>query len=76
MKPAQTFPLGDYLAEEMKVRGWGWEEAFMVSMICPARGEELLSGATATEEECRALAETFGVSPELFINLNKERSDG
>ena len=68
--PAQVFPPGDFIREEMEARGWTQAELSEV-MGRPRRlVNELLSGRKAiTAETAHDLGEAFGTGPEIWMSL-------
>lgn len=68
--PAQVLPPGDFVREEMEIRGWTQEELAEV-MGRPRRlVNELISGKKElTPETAQDLGEAFGTGPEVWMNL-------
>jgi len=68
--PAEVFPPGEYLAEELEVRGWSQTELAEI-LGRPARlVNEIIAGKRAiTPETAKGLSAAFGTSPEFWMNL-------
>jgi HTH-type transcriptional regulator/antitoxin HigA len=68
--PAQVFPPGEFIKEEMEARGWTQDELAAV-MGRPRRlVNEILAGVRAiTPETAHDLGEAFGTGPEVWMNL-------
>ena len=69
-RPAETFPPGEFIRDELEARGWTQEE-FAEILNRPIQtvnqiinGKKEITPATAV-----ALAEAFGTSPEVWLNL-------
>ena len=68
--PAEAFPPGDYLRDEMAERGWSEKE--LAEMVrCPALvAGEIMGGRMQIDTEiARALGTALGTSAELWLNL-------
>ncbi len=77
--PAQVFPPGEYIADELKARGWTPEDLarrmpgeyglnlLCVEMILAVHDKNLLMG----DDIAFGLGHAFGVSPRFFINLDR-----
>jgi len=68
--PAEVFPPGEFLREELEARDWSQQELADI-MGRPARLiSELISGKRAiTPETAKGLAEAFSTSPEYWMSL-------
>ena len=68
--PAEAFPPGDTLREELDERGWTQADLAEITGKTPAAINEILTGkrAISTEMACM-FADAFGTSPEFWINL-------
>jgi HTH-type transcriptional regulator / antitoxin HigA len=69
-RPAEAFPPGDFLREELEERKWTPTD--LATMLDrPVRViNEIIAGKRAiTPETARGLAEAFGSSPEYWLNL-------
>ena len=68
--PAEVFPQGDYLREELAQRGWTKKE--LAEMVrCPAlvMGEIMDGMKRINPEIARSLGDALGASTELWLNL-------
>lgn len=69
-RPAEVFPPGDFLREELEARGWTQADLATIigrplqSVNLIITGKKVITPRTATE-----LAAAFGTSPELWLNL-------
>jgi HTH-type transcriptional regulator/antitoxin HigA len=68
--PAEVFPPGDFLKEELEVRGWTQNDLANI-LDWPARlVSEIIDGQRCINPETAlALAQAFGTSPEYWLNL-------
>jgi HTH-type transcriptional regulator/antitoxin HigA len=68
--PAETFPPGEFLRDELEARGWTQTE-FAEMIRRPIRlVNEIIAGKRAvTPETAHDFAEAFGTSPQLWMNL-------
>lgn len=68
--PAESFPPGEYLAEELEARGWSQTELAEI-LGRPARlVNEIIAGKRAvTPETAKGLSAAFGTSAEFWMNL-------
>ena len=71
--PAEVFPPGDFIAEELESRGWSQIELADI-LGRPARlVSELIAGKRAiTPETARGLGAAFGTGPEFWMNLERD----
>lgn len=71
--PAEVFPPGEFLREELEAREWSQQELADI-LDRPARlVSELISGKRAiTPETARGLADAFGTSAEYWLNLESQ----
>jgi plasmid maintenance system antidote protein VapI len=75
--PAEVFPIGDFLSDELIARGEG---LLWLSMQCPDIPEnrlvELLfaygTAAPLAAHEADQLAIAFGTDPELLLNIDRQ----
>lgn len=71
--PAEVFPPGEFLREELEARDWSQQELADIldrpaRLIC-----ELISGKRAvTPETARGLGDAFGMSPDYWMNLESQ----
>jgi len=70
LTPAETFPPGEYLRDELEVRGWS-EKEFAEILGRPVQAvSEIMNGRKQiVPETALAIAEALGTSAELWINL-------
>lgn len=69
-KPAEVFPPGDFLSEELEARGWSQVELAEILGRPPRLISEIIAGKRAiTPETAKGLAAAFGTSPQLWMNL-------
>jgi len=86
--PAQAWPVGDFLVEEMRARGWSIDDLVsrMGSVTDHDRAVDKLviefsiycadePGLLLGDTLARQLALAFGTSPEFFLNLDKAWRD-
>lgn len=69
-KPAEVFPPGEYIKDELDARGWSQAE-FAEILGRPARVvSEIINGKRAiSPETAKEVAAAFGSTPELWMNL-------
>jgi HTH-type transcriptional regulator/antitoxin HigA len=69
-KPAEVFPPGEYIKDELDARAWSQAE-FAEILGRPARVvSELINGKRmVTPETAKEIAAAFGSTPELWMNL-------
>lgn len=71
--PAEVFPPGEFLREELEARGWSQQEFADILDRPPRLVSELISGKRAiTPETARGLADAFGTSAEYWMNLESQ----
>lgn len=91
-KPAEVFHVGEYLQEEMDERGWTVEDVakrmggddirvdmLTLELLLSAHEmdwNEIGGGYYLGETEAHQLGVAFGVSPQLFLNIDKTRREG
>jgi HTH-type transcriptional regulator/antitoxin HigA len=69
-KPAETFPPGDYIREELEARGWTQADlARIIGRTQPAVNEMITGKRGITPQSALALAAAFGTSAEFWMNL-------
>jgi len=68
--PAEVFPPGEFLADELETRGWTQSE-FAGIIRRPAKlVNEIIAGRkTITPETAREFAAALGTSPQFWLNL-------
>ena len=68
--PAHAFPPGDYLSDELAVRGWTVGEfSEIVGRPIQAVSEILNAKKEITTETAIAIATALGTTPEVWLNL-------
>ena len=68
--PAEVFPAGEYLRDELEERGWTVSEfAEIISRPIQAVSEILNGKKEITTETAFAFADALGTTPELWLNL-------
>ncbi|MGA9128173.1 MAG: HigA family addiction module antitoxin [Terracidiphilus sp.] len=68
--PAEVFPPGEFIREEIEARGWSQVEFAEILGRPPRLVSELIAGKRAvTPETARGLAQAFGTSAQLWMNL-------
>lgn len=71
--PAEVFPPGEFLREELEAREWSQQELADILGRPPRLVSELISGKRAvTPETARGLADAFGTSAEYWMNLESQ----
>lgn len=69
-KPAEVFPPGDYIREELEARGWTQSDLAKVMGRSQPAVNEIINGKRGiTPESALALSAAFGTSPEFWMNL-------
>jgi HTH-type transcriptional regulator/antitoxin HigA len=69
-RPAEVFPPGDYIREELEARGWTQMDlAKIIGRTQPAVNEMVTAKRGITPESALALAAAFGTSAEFWMNL-------
>ncbi|MFM7534693.1 MAG: HigA family addiction module antitoxin [Acidimicrobiales bacterium] len=68
--PAEVFPAGEYLRDELEARGWTISEfAEIIGRPIQAVSEILNGGKEITTATALAFADALGTTPELWLNL-------
>lgn len=71
--PAEVFPPGDFLREELDARDWSQQELADILDRPPRLVSELIAGKRAiTPETAKGLADAFGTSPDYWMNLESQ----
>lgn len=69
-RPAEGFPPGDYLRDELEARGWSQIDFAEIIGKSPGLVNEIIVGKRSiTPGTARAFAAALGTSPELWLNL-------
>ena len=70
LKPAEVFPPGEYLRDELEVRGWTQGQFAKIIGRPLQTVNGIINGKTAiTAQTAKEIATAFGTSAELWINL-------
>ena len=70
--PAEVFPPGEYLRDELAERGWTDAHFAEIAGLSPQAVSEILSGdREITEETALAFSRSLGTTPDLWLNLQK-----
>lgn len=71
--PAEVFPPGEFLREELEARDWSQQELADILDRPPRLISELIAGKRAiTPETAKGLADAFGTSPDYWMNLESQ----
>jgi len=71
--PAEVFPPGEFLREELEAREWSQQELADILDRPPRLISEIISGKRAiTPETARGLADAFGTSAEYWMSLESQ----
>jgi HTH-type transcriptional regulator / antitoxin HigA len=71
--PAEIFPPGEFLREELEAREWSQQELADILDRPPRLISELIAGKRAiTPETAKGLADAFGTSPDYWLNLESQ----
>lgn len=71
--PVEAFPPSEYIREEMEHRGWRVEDLAEQADWTTALTSEVLAGRKITRLIAFGLAQAFGTSWQLWINLEAAR---
>lgn len=68
--PAEVFPPGEFIREELEARGWNQNDLAEILGSYPRLVSEIITGKRAiTPETAKKLAAAFGTSAQLWMNL-------
>jgi HTH-type transcriptional regulator/antitoxin HigA len=68
--PAEAFPPGEFLREELEARGWTQLDLAEILGVTPGHINNLISGKVSiTPEMAKALGTAFDVDPQYWMNL-------
>lgn len=68
--PAEAFPPGEFLREELEARGWTQLDLAEIIDVTPQHVNDIIKGkASITPEMATALGTAFGVDPRYWLNL-------
>jgi HTH-type transcriptional regulator/antitoxin HigA len=71
--PAEVFPPGEFLREELEAREWSQQELADILGRPPRLISEIIAGKRAiTPETAKGLADAFGTSPDYWMNLESQ----
>ena len=71
--PAEVFPPGEFLREELEAREWSQQELADILDRPPRLISELIAGKRAiTPETAKGLADALGTSPDYWMNLESQ----
>jgi len=69
-KPAEVFPPGDFIKEELEARGWSQEDLASILGRPLRLVNEIITGKRGiTPETAKGLGSAFGTSAQLWMNL-------
>jgi len=75
LRPAEVFPPGDFIREELEVRGWRQADLAEIMGRSTAELSRLMNGKTGiTEETAQQLGDAFGTGPEYWLGLQNAYS--
>src|SRR4051812_3377615 len=70
-KPAEVYPPGDFIREELEARGWTQADlAKIMGRPEPAINQMINNKRGITAESALELSAAFGTSPEFWMNLD------
>jgi HTH-type transcriptional regulator/antitoxin HigA len=68
--PAEVFPPGEFIREELEARGWTQMDlADILGRPLKLVNDIILGKRTITPETAKGLGDAFGVDPQFFLNL-------
>jgi HTH-type transcriptional regulator/antitoxin HigA len=68
--PAEVFPPGEFIRDELEARGWIQEDLAAILNCSPRLVSEIVSGKrSVTPNTARGLAQAFGTSAQVWMNL-------
>jgi HTH-type transcriptional regulator/antitoxin HigA len=71
--PAEAFPPGEFLKEELEARGWTQQELAEIMDRPPRLISEIIAGKRSiTPETARGLGDAFGTGGEYWMNLETQ----
>lgn len=70
-RPAEAFPLSEYLADELEARGWTPADVCARCSLNADRVRAILAGDRVALREAEPLALAFGVSAAMLLNLQR-----
>jgi HTH-type transcriptional regulator/antitoxin HigA len=70
IKPAEVFPPGEFIEDELEARGWTQRDLAEIIGIAPSTLNLIVTGKRAiTPEMAKAIGGAFGTPPEFWLNL-------
>ena len=70
-RPAEAFPPGDFLREELEARGWTqYDLAAIMGKHVRTVNELVVGKRSVTPETAKSLAAAFGTSAQFWLNLD------
>src|ERR1700752_2554645 len=71
--PAEVFPPGEFLREELEARGWTQQELADILDRPPRLISEIIAAKRAiTPETAKGFADAFGTAAEYWLNLESQ----
>jgi addiction module HigA family antidote len=73
MKPAEVFPPGDFLKEELEARGWSVERFAKIADVSTGTVSSIIKGkVTINEHIAVCFSKALGTSADLWLNLERD----
>ena len=70
MRPAEVFPPGEFVREELEARGWSQTDLAAIMGCAPRTVNEIIKGRRGLSPETAvALGAAFGTSADFWLNL-------
>ena len=68
--PAEVFPPGEYVRDELEDRGWTQQDLAQIFDRPLVAVNQIITGKRAiTPETANGLASAFGTSPDVWLNM-------
>ncbi len=75
--PAEVFPPGEFIKEEIEARNWTQNDLAQILDLSPRLVSEIIAGKRAiTPNTAKRLADAFGTSAQLWMNLDRTYQQG
>ena len=75
--PAEVFPPGEFIKEEIEARNWTQNDLAKILDLSPRLVSEIIAGKRAiTPNTAKRLADAFGTSAQLWMNLDRTYQRG
>ena len=75
--PAEVFPPGEFIKEEIEARNWTQNDLVEILDLSPRLVSEIIAGKRAiTPNTAKRLADAFGTSAQLWMNLYRAYQRG